>query len=275
MHGMRDGAVWKKLALALGDGLAFGVGVNLSNNAASRITPPPTPEMGSLADRLTGIEQRMEKARHNNALPGVFQQKMVEAVVSVVDARLREQSAQLEKRVTDEIAALRGEVGQQLAANRKTAAEENDLLRGQMMDLHRQFAESVARLVDEQIAATVELRVAPLASAVEANVNDRVQPMQSEVADLQRRVGENDRDTLELVLAIGRLCLETAERLTAVVPQQSPVGSPSRVAETAPADPASVWAEVPQANSPKAPWRIPLVSSFFFVSGGLLLLHYL
>jgi hypothetical protein len=275
MHGMRDGAVWKKLALALGDGLAFGVGVNLSNNAASRITPPPPPEMGSLADRLTGIEQRMEKARHNNALPGVFQQKMVEAVVSVVDARLREQSAQLEKRVTDEIAALRGEVGQQLAANRKTAAEENDLLRGQMMDLHRQFAESVARLVDEQIAATVELRVAPLASAVEANVNDRVQPMQSEVADLQRRVGENDRDTLELVLAIGRLCLETAERLTAVVPQQSPVGSPLRVAETAPADPASVWAEVPQANLPKAPWRIPLVSSFFFVSGGLLLLHYL
>src|SRR5882724_209871 len=131
MHGTRDDAVWKKLALALGDGLAFGVGVNLSNNAAARITPA-RPELGTLADRLNGIEQRIEKARHNNTLPGAFQQKMVEAVVMVVDARLRDQAAQIEKRVTDEIAALRGEMGQQIAANRQTAAEANDVLRGQM-----------------------------------------------------------------------------------------------------------------------------------------------
>src|SRR6266487_3709030 len=114
MHVSRDGAVWKKLALALGDGLAFGVGVNLSSNAAARITPQARPDMGTLADRLNGIEQRIEKARHNNTLPGAFQQKMVEAVVMVVDARLREQAAQIEKRVTDEIAALRGEMGVQI-----------------------------------------------------------------------------------------------------------------------------------------------------------------
>src|SRR6266849_6967170 len=148
MHGTRDGAVWKKLASALGDGLAFGVGVNLSNNAAARITPA-RPEMGSLADRLTGIEQRIEKARHNNTLPGAFQQKVVEAVVSVVDARLREQAAHLEKRMTDEIAALRAETGQQIAANRQVAAAENDALQDRMTALHRQFAESIARLVDE------------------------------------------------------------------------------------------------------------------------------
>ena len=142
MHGSRDGAVWKKLALALGDGLAFGVGVNLSNNAAARMTPQARPEvMGTLADRLTGIEQRIEKARQNNTLPGAFQQKMVEAVVTVVDARLREQAAQIEKRVTGEIAALRGEMGLQIAANRQTAVEENDAFRrqitGQMTELHR------------------------------------------------------------------------------------------------------------------------------------------
>jgi hypothetical protein len=145
MHASRDGAVWKKLALALGDGLAFGVGVNLSNNAAAGMTPQARPEvMGTLADRLTGIEQRIEKARQNNTLPGAFQQKMVEAVVTVVDARLREQAAQFEKRRTDEIAVLRGEMGQQITVNRQTAAEENDAFRGkmtgQMIDLHRQFA---------------------------------------------------------------------------------------------------------------------------------------
>src|SRR5258706_9182439 len=134
MHGTRDDAVWKKLALALGDGLAFGVGVNLSNNAAARITPA-RPELGTLTDRLNGIEQRIEKARHNNTLPGTFQQKMVEAVVTVVDAKLREQAAHLEKRVTDEIAGLRGEMGLQLTATRQSAVEENDALRGQMAEL--------------------------------------------------------------------------------------------------------------------------------------------
>jgi len=226
--------------------------------------------MGTLADRLNGIEQRIEKARHNNTLPGAFQQKMVEAVVMVVDARLRDQAAQIEKRVTDEIAALRGEMGQQIAANRQTAAEANDVLRGQMIDLHRHFAESIAQLVDEQIAATMEQRLAP--------VTECVQPMQEEVADLQRRVGDNDRDTLELVLAIGQLCLQTAERLAGST-------APARV--TAPGfEPASaiaielpkteqVKADQAKADQAKAPWRIPLVSSFFFVSGGLLLLHYL
>src|SRR5205807_2578001 len=108
--------------------------------------------------------------------------------------------------------------------------------------------------VDEQITSTMELRPAP--------VDDRVQPIQEEVVDLRRRVGENDRDTLVLVLAIGRLCLQTAERL-APVPETAP--------ETAPLE----QVEAPQANPAKPVWRVPLVSSFFFVSGGLLLLHYL
>src|SRR5215831_11669639 len=38
MYGTREGSIWKNLALAFGDGLAFGAGVNLSQNAAGRIT---------------------------------------------------------------------------------------------------------------------------------------------------------------------------------------------------------------------------------------------
>lgn len=262
MHVARDGAIWKKLALALGDGLAFGVGVNLSNNAAARITPA-RPEMGTLADRLNGIEQRIEKARHNNTLPGAFQQKMVEAVVSVVDARLREQALQLDKRVTGEIAALRAEMGQQIAANRQDATAENHALQHRMTELNRQFAATVARLVDEQIAeqiAAMELRPVP--------VDDRVQPIQDEVADLRQRVGDNDRDTLDLVMAIGQLCLQTAERLAGAGVQQAPETTPVELVEQLQADP-------PQTDTPKPLWRVPLVSSFFFVTGGLLLVHYL
>ena len=42
----------------------------------------------SREDRLTGIEQRIEKARQNNKVPGAFQQKFMETVVTLVDARL-------------------------------------------------------------------------------------------------------------------------------------------------------------------------------------------
>src|SRR5947209_6327486 len=71
MQGMRDESIWKNLALAFGDGLAFGVGVKLSQDAAARIAPGRT-DVRTLAERLTEIEHRIEKARQNNALPTQF-----------------------------------------------------------------------------------------------------------------------------------------------------------------------------------------------------------
>jgi len=243
MHAARDGAIWKQLAQALGDGLAFGVGVNLSNNAAARITPARS-EMRTLADRLTGIEQRIEKARHNNTLPGAFQQKMVEAVVTVVDARLREQAAQMEKRVTDEIASLRGEMGQQLAATRQTAAAENDALRDEMTNLHGQFAESVARLVDEQITATVELRLAPVA--------ERVQPMQDEVADLQR-------ESAKMIAIRWNWCWRSGgfvckPRSGSPRPEPSPSDGPSPVSQIASPEPVESAKVDPPKQCGVFPW---------------------
>jgi hypothetical protein len=114
--------------------------------------------------------------------------------------------------------------------------------------------------VDEQIAATMEQRLAPVTGCA--------QPMQEQVADLQQRVGENDRDTLELVLAIGQLCLQTAERLAGGT-------APAPMDALASESVSAIAVELPKADQAKTPWRIPLVSSFFFVSGGLLLLHYL
>ena len=92
MYGTREGSIWKNLALAFGDGLAFGAGVNLSHNAAGRITHQGT-NMRSLSERLNEIENRIEHARRTDTLPGAFSRKAVEAVIAVVDARLREQAA--------------------------------------------------------------------------------------------------------------------------------------------------------------------------------------
>ncbi|MBS1854304.1 MAG: hypothetical protein JST11_02980 [Acidobacteria bacterium] len=350
MHGTRDDSIWKNLALAFGDGLAFGVGVNLTQNAGGRSNPSRA-DVRTLAERLNEIEQRIEQARQNRGLPGQYNQKVIEAVVAVVDARLREQAEQFEQRLAGEMAALRAEFSEQIAAARKHAEDENHILRGQMAALHRQFAESLGRMVDEQIAATIEVRLAPVetrlreevrqeagravavaASAAEEQVAERVQPLEGKVGDLDRRLTENDQNTLELVLALGQLCLQTAERLSApavemVAAAQPPPGPPrvSREAEAkgeseaeaaagrpvavpAPAVAEPVEAEAEQADEPAAAvaepaeaaageaappapqpaasetvsseprkplWRMPLVSSFFMATTGLLLLHYL
>jgi gas vesicle protein len=295
MQDMRESSIWKNLAIAFGDGLAFGAGVNLSNNAAARMAAS-RPEIRSLADRLSGIEQRIEHARQNNLLPGAFNQKMLEAVVAVVDSRLQEQSAEFEQRLATEVAAIRSEFHTQLLAARQSAEEENQLLRREMASMQRDFAETLARIVDEQVATTVTARIAPVenelrqeihdqagrtvglvATATDEYVNDRLQPVQSEIADLQRRLGENDRNTLDLILALGQVCLQTAERLSPPElpqgPSPLPAGPPAAVAAAPPAISEPESAGSPEPLSPR--WRAPLVSSFFAAATGLLLLHYL
>src|SRR5207237_1225573 len=159
MQDHRDDSIWKTLAVAFGDGLAFGAGMNLSRNAAARI-----------------------RAGHPAGPAG----------------------------------------GQ----------EDIRILRAEMTGLHRQFAESVARLVDEQIAKTLEARLDPMekqlkeeirqqtgravslvASATGDYVQERIAPLQTEAAELRQRIEASDRNSLEMVLALGQLCVAAAERL--------------------------------------------------------------
>lgn len=304
MQGMRDDSIWKNLALAFGDGIAFGVGVKISQDATARMAPQRS-NVQELSARLAEIETRIDRARQSNALPGQFNQKVVEAVISVVDARLRDQANQFERRLSEEMAALRGDFSEQLAATRKHAADENQLLRTQVTAVHREFAQSVAQLVDEQIGAAMDARLEPVerglrqevgnqaeriaglaAAAADQHIAGRMQPVESAVSSLSQRLEENDRNTLELVLALGQLCLQTAERLSApaveMIAEAPPIPPMARAAaETAPrntTDPTpqpEPEAIAPAAEQAKALWRIPLVSSFFVAAGGLLLLHYL
>jgi len=291
MMSTRDESIWKNLALAFGDGLAFGAGAKLSQDAAARLSAT-RPDVRNLAARLAEIEARIERARQNNALPGQFNQKVVEAVVSVVDARLREQADHFERRLAEEMSALRGEFHQQMAGARRHAEEANELLCSQMTALHGQFAESLSQLVNDQVGATVDLRLAPvetnlrqeiqsqaghvagLAAAADKHVAERMQPVENAVAGLSQRLEENDRNTLELVLQLGQLCLRTAERLSVPAPAAEAEG----IEEAGPQEPAV--ASKPEPESPPSAaartlWRIPMVSSFFVATGGLLLLHYL
>src|ERR1039458_3840046 len=59
MQSSRDSSVWRTLAVAFGDGLAFGAGITLTRSAARLAAPKSmTPDLRSLNARLTEIEQR-------------------------------------------------------------------------------------------------------------------------------------------------------------------------------------------------------------------------
>ena len=239
MYGTREGSIWKNLALAFGDGLAFGAGVNLSQNAAGRITHQGT-NMRSLSERLNEIENRIEHARRTDTLPNAFSRKAVEAVIAVVDARLREQAVHFEQRLSTELATIRNDVAGSRDAGRQEA-----------IAMHSEFTQSITKLVEEKIAES--MRPVP-------------QP-----------AGPTDRELLEMVLSLGRLCVQIGERLAPVTVNESACvnGDPGiQPAIPAPA-PAKAVIPEPAPAPPKAFWRLPLVSSFFVVTGGLLLLHYL
>jgi hypothetical protein len=117
--------------------LAFEVGVNLSRQATDTESPA-RPEVHSV------------------------NRKMVEAVVSVVDARLWEHTAQFEQRLGSESAALRIDCSEQIAACQERTATEILASRAQMVDLDQQFAQSISKLVEEQIASAIEARIGGL-----------------------------------------------------------------------------------------------------------------
>jgi hypothetical protein len=309
MQNSREDSVWRTLAVAFGDGLAFGVGVNLTQNAVRLATGKINPEMKPLAARIAAVEQRIERARANGALPSPH---ALETRLGELNTRFERSLAELEVKVKIQLDALQ----QQDRTVREEMAGQMVALRGQMVALHKEFAETVSRLVEEQIEAGVSARMeaiqqtlheviqeeaqnasAMVAAATEDFVHAQLAPMREEmaardarIADLERRIDGRDRNLLELVLALGQTCVDTAERMNvpgneppapAQPPAEAPVVQPPRGGRGAiPAEiliqPAPL--EVPAfaiAKPPRMLWRVPFVSSFFAVTCGLLILHYL
>ena len=315
MQNSRDSSVWRTLAVAFGDGLAFGVGVTLTRNAARlAATRSATPELRPINDRITEIEQRMERARAAGSLPvagAPLNHRAADAVLKAIDGRFTElggridrRLAELEVKVKTELGALdaqdhslaagvetrldvlRGEITEAVAAQRQSIDADMRGLRAQMTAIHKEFAETLARLVDEQIATTIATRLQAVEEELRETVREesRLSGQDQQIAELRQRVESQDRNLLSLVMALGHSCLEAAERIS---PAESPVPPPpppaasgaggSLTPEEIRVEPAAD-PELPgfARARPRQPlWRIPIVSSFLAATGGLLLLHYL
>src|SRR5664279_934774 len=184
MQSSRDSSVWRTLAVAFGDGLAFGAGITLTRSAARLAAPRSmTPDLRSLSARLTEIEQRgIELTGHARAvgtLPAAgspLNHKAADAVVQAIDGRFTEIGGQIDRRLAElevkvkieletldaqdhalasgtetRIEGLRAELNAAIAAERQSIDADMRSLRAQMAAIHKEFAETLARLVDEQI----------------------------------------------------------------------------------------------------------------------------
>src|SRR5205085_2516860 len=76
--------------------------------------------------------------------------------------------------------------------------------RGQIAALHREFAGTLSQLVQEQIDAGVSARIAPMESRLHEAIG----------AEIDNRLAARDRQVLDLVRALGRTCIETADRMS-------------------------------------------------------------
>ncbi len=301
MRDSDDSSVWKSLAVAFGDGLAFGVGMKLTQNAQRQALPPAPADTGTALNPPD--------------------RKMLEAVSGALDARLTEHIAQVDRRLADMEARISIETGTLERQDRSLAARiEQDIstLKSQVIALNREFAEQVGRIVSERVAAEVQARTAGIEHSLRAQAMDaaddavleRLAPVRAEVArkdreiaELQQKAAAIDSNVFEFILAMGEMCRQAAERLsppaksgpqtpTATVEAPAaeapaPEANPPSVKDFPPADPGAELREhFDRPPEPSAPsfseirkpsgfWRMPLVSSFLVAAAGLAMLHFL
>ncbi|PWU02979.1 MAG: hypothetical protein C5B51_19735 [Terriglobia bacterium] len=291
MPSSRDSSVWRSLAVAFGDGVAFGVGMKLSQNAGARTGPPAPRELIPLADRVAELERGLALLRQAATLPPVGQANLdrqaMAALIEAVEARIKEHSAQSERRIAEFEAGIvleLKELGQRddaLASALRDAGREQDSLRQHFVALHREFAEAVSHIVEERVANEVETRTAHLQQELAASVEQPIAALREElaarnheIADLQRRLSESDRNVLDIILGMGDLCRQLAGRIAAPPPEP-----PLAEVNSAAPHPDSTADEAVPGFAREKPegggWRLPLVSSFVAAAGGLFLLHYL
>ena len=278
MQSSRDSSLLRSLAVAFGDGVAFGVGMKLAQNPAKKASPSASRDLVPLAGRVSEIERRIERMEKAPALHPAsgslnFDQHALNALVTTFEARLEEhtghlerQVAELEVRVALELNSLRQQ--DQSLSSGMTA------LHDQLIALHREFAEAVGAIVEEQVANQVEAGLEKLQQAVGAAVEERlgvlreqIEAKASEISTLQERLQESDRNVLEVILGMGEMCRQVGERL-------SHHPKPQENADTAEVPP-SVGVPGFAQHSGRNVLHIPLLSSLAITAVGLYLLYFL
>jgi hypothetical protein len=183
--------------------------------------------------------------------------RAMDALVNAVEARIREQGAQIDRRFADLEAALALEINvlrQQADAfagrsdtslelvqkqwNEQTLAlwqqRKEDLasLRQEIAEFQRKFVSEIAAAVEREVSEKLETTAANMRTLVESAANARIDPlieqldarhaefaaMRQEVTSLSQRTIESERTVLEIALGMSEWFRELAARMCAPRP---------------------------------------------------------
>ena len=226
MQTTRDSSIWRSLAVAFGDGVAFAAGMKLTQAAqrpaaappapetaplagllaemekrlasveqkpaaALRPAAPPDPEIAMLAGRLAEMEKRLASVEQKPAPAAAppFDQKVIEAVVHAVDERLREQASQVEHN----LAALEARIAADLKALRQQDHAIATAVENHLEVLQDHFVEQVEALrlqVEADRAAVRKEAAAAVAAASVDVVEEMLAPLRLEAAEKDRQIAE-------------------------------------------------------------------------------------
>jgi hypothetical protein len=274
MQSGRDSSVWKSLAVAFGDGLAFGVGMKLSQGAARRPETHPQPELAPPADRLERIEQRIARIEQAPApaptVAAPSERQVLEAVVNAVDERLKEHAEEVQRRIA--------EVETKVALEVKSLSEQDEAVVSAVEEVQTWCDTRIAAIradVPADIEQIVEERVAAQVRLLEDRLRGDVAEMRAELAakngeilELRRQIAESGCASRDLLMAISQACRDAAERVTPPAPPAASPMEPNPLAGL----PAPAFAQI---ERPGKSWRLPMASSFMLTTAGLFLIRFL
>ncbi|HLI86997.1 MAG TPA: hypothetical protein VKV17_24030 [Bryobacteraceae bacterium] len=183
--------------------------------------------------------------------------RAMDALVNAVEARIREQGAQIDRRLADleaglalEISVLRQQTDD-LSGRHDTAMElaqkqwneqtlalwqqrKEDLasLRQEIAEFQQRFAGEIAAAVEKEVSEKLEAAAASMRTLVETAATARIDPlagemeahnvefaaMRQELNSLRQRLVESERTVLEITLGMGEWFRELAARMCAPRP---------------------------------------------------------
>jgi cytochrome c553 len=216
MQPTRDSSVWRSLAVAFGDGVAFGVGMKLIQPPTRPAAPAPASlDVDAVAGRVEFLERRLAEIERTPAQPAAigaaapamtFDQKVLEAVVNALDARLHEHAGQVERRLTELEAKIAIEL-QTLHKQDQAVANGLQSMIGQVQEhFEARLAEAhetaaIPRLLEQRTAELygqlekVRGEAAAVPGMVKQHTAELRQQMEAELSEF-RRSEEEFRDQL-------------------------------------------------------------------------------
>jgi len=286
MSKREETSVLKSLAIALGDGLAFGVGMKIA-----QVSHKP-------GAKLLGPARRKEPAEEPAPAFASPDQQVLERISSAVEARLAEQMSHVERRFAESEARfaveLRGVESRNFAQVARTqagveavqdrlAAIENG--KPDWAPLEARIRAECSRQVDEKIQSleqrlrgeisltgthTAEMLIEMIEKKVLARLGEVERTVVAQsgiIRAMHEKSGDAERRFQELVSGLARVCEDAIGKQAEDPPQPADPARAAGSGETSPEPLACNFASLKEDPRAERNWRVPLVSFFIAAAG--------